>query len=329
MSWSGTIQTMCYSTQIWAEYRQYVRHFDAHINIKEYVALFWQRLQDASLMLPRALEAAFENPGSDEERTIKEYIDRHRQEEAQRLEQLVFEQKTRQTGALRKLAVKYTKGADEDNRIATKKIGWAQDKLQDLHRTGLVDRDSRIYPGWYAPVLVVEDGRRVVKPMRFRCRPAGMPTSFDHRYPGTYNARRNKLAGFWKHQFGHTHGLVVVAGAFYEHVKRHRAEGRALAEGEAVEDVVLEFRPRPAQDMLAACVWSRWSAPGKPDLLSYALVTDDPPPEVAAAGHDRCIIPLRPENVEAWLNPDPGRLSDQYAVLDDRERPYYEHRLAA
>lgn len=319
---------MCYSSQIWAEYRQYVRHFDAHININEYVDLFWQRLQDSTVLLPRTLEAAFDNPGSDAERTIKEYIDRHRQEEALRLEKLMFEQKTRQTAALRKLEVKYTKGADEDQRIAAKKIGWAQAKLEDLRRTRLAARDSRIYPGWYAPVLVVEDGRRVVKPMRFRCRPAGKPKSFDHRYPGTYNARRDSLEGFWRGQFGHTHGLVV-AGAFYEHVKRHRAEGRELAEGEPVEDVVLEFRPRPMLDMLAACVWSRWSGPGEPDLLSFALVTDDPPPEVAAAGHDRCIIPIRAENIDAWLNPDPGRLADQYAVLDDRERPYYEHRMAA
>ena len=49
----------------------------------------------------------------------------------------------------------------------------------------------------------------------------------------------------------------------------------------------------------------------------------------AAAGHDRCIIPIRPENIDAWLSPDPGNLAAQYAILDDRERPYYEHRMAA
>jgi hypothetical protein len=31
----------------------------------------------------------------------------------------------------------------------------------------------------------------------------------------------------------------------------------------------------------------------------------------------------------AWLNPSAANLSAQYAILDDRERPYYEHRLAA
>ena len=81
--------------------------------------------------------------------------------------------------------------------------------------------------------------------------------------------------------------------------------------------------------MLVACLWSRWSKEGEPDLLSFAAITDEPPAEVAAAGHDRCIIPLRSENVDAWLNPNPQDLAAQFAILDDRQRPYYEHRLAA
>lgn len=52
-------------------------------------------------------------------------------------------------------------------------------------------------------------------------------------------------------------------------------------------------------------------------------------PEVAAADHDRCINPIRRKNVEAWLRPDRVNLTAQYAILDDRERRYYEHRLAA
>lgn len=81
--------------------------------------------------------------------------------------------------------------------------------------------------------------------------------------------------------------------------------------------------------MFVACLWSRWTNGKDPDLLSFAAITDEPPPEVAAAGHNRCIVPIKPENVEAWLNPDPSDLAAQYAILNDRDRPYYEHRLAA
>ena len=65
------------------------------------------------------------------------------------------------------------------------------------------------------------------------------------------------------------------------------------------------------------------------ELLSFAAITDEPPAEVAAAGHDRCIIPIKPENVDVWLNPDRANLAMQQAILEDRERPYYEYRLAA
>jgi len=53
------------------------------------------------------------------------------------------------------------------------------------------------------------------------------------------------------------------------------------------------------------------------------------PPEVPAAGHDRCIVPIPAKSIDAWLCPDRGDLASLYAILDDRERPYYEHKLAA
>ena len=68
---------------------------------------------------------------------------------------------------------------------------------------------------------------------------------------------------------------------------------------------------------------------GKERRSPTAAITDEPPPEIAAVGHDRCIVPIRPSNVEAWLCPDASNLAQQYAVLDDRERPYFEHLMAA
>lgn len=117
--------------------------------------------------------------------------------------------------------------------------------------------------------------------------------------------------------------------AFYENVSRHRLEGRELAPGEAEENVVPEFQLTPSQNMLVACLWSRREAPGEESLLSFAAITDEPPIEIAAAGHDRCIVPIQPANIDAWLNPKAGDVSALSAILDDRPRPYYEHRMAA
>jgi len=319
---------MCYSAQILADYRKYVRQYGATVSLKDYVDLFWRRLTDASIKIPKAMEAAFSAPLGDDEVLIKTHIDAFHRQEAARLEQELFKQRKRLADAERTLQVKATKAATESKRIAGDKVEWALGKLGDLRRAELVDEDSRIFPAHYAPVLVWENGRRVVKPMRYQCRLPGKPPFHDARFPGTYNARRDNLGGYWRDLFGHSHGVVVL-DAFFENVSRHRVEGRELAGGEQPENVVLEFRPQPPRPMLVACLWARWTARGQPDLLSFAAITDEPPPEIAAAGHDRCIIPIRPENLDAWLQPNRSDLAAQQAILDDREQPYYEHRLAA
>ena len=123
----------------------------------------------------------------------------------------------------------------------------------------------------------------------------------------------------------------MIVTTFFENVARHTAEGRELLSGESPENIVLRFEPKPAQDMYVACLYSHWTSsnPDEPDLWSFAAVTDDPPPEVAAAGHDRCIVQLRPENVAAWLTPEGRSLDELDALLNDKEPAYYEHRLAA
>jgi len=319
---------MCYSAQVQADYKKYVHMFGAVMSIRDFYDTFWRRKEEGKLKIPKAMEDAFSDPQTDAEREIKGLIDAFKAEQATKFEQELFKQRKRLADAERTLETKATKAATESQRIAGEKIAATMRRLADLRRTEARDSDSRIFPGTYAPVMVWEDGQRVIKPMRYQCRPAGKPAFYDVKYPGTYNARRDNLEGFWKGQFGYTHGIMVV-NAFYENVNRHKAEGRELADGEAVQNLVLEFRPRPTQDMLVACLWSKWSGPGEPDLLSFAAITDEPPEEVAAAGHDRCIVPIRPENIDAWLNPNPKNLAAQYAILDDRERPYYEHRMAA
>lgn len=308
---------MCYSAQIRSEYKQFLRMFGGELSLRAFSKLYFERQSDPKIKIPKAVDAMFLSPQTDDEREIKAMIDTFNAEQATKIEQDLFKQRKRLADAERTLQTKVTKKASDDVRIATEKIEWAKGKLADLSRVEPKERDARIFPGVYAPVMVWEDGKRVMKPMRYQCRPAGKPAFYDTKYPGTYNARADNLQGFWKDLFGFSHGIMVV-NAFYENVDR---EGT---------NTVLEFRPRPQQDMLVACLWSHWRGTGgEPDLLSFAAITDEPPPEVAAAGHDRCIVPIKPENVDAWLQPDRTNLAAQYAILEDRDRPYYEHRLAA
>lgn len=319
---------MCYSAQVWQAYQDYVRRFGAEISIREFVELYVDRAKGEKIKTTKAMDTAFLRADLPEAHEIAPLIEAWNAAQTTDLEQLLFKQRKRLADAERILHTKPTKKAHDDKRIAGNKIGWAKNKLADIRRTNLEDRDARIFPGTYAPVMIMEGGRRLIKPMRYQCRPAGKPAFYDAKYPGTYNARRDNLEGFWKGQFGHTHGVIVV-DAFYENVSWHKAEGRELSAGESEESIVLEFRPALRHPMFVACLFSQWHGHGEPDLLSFAAITDEPPSEIAAVGHDRCIIPIKEENIDAWLQPDPKQLDVLYRILEDRERPFYEHRMAA
>lgn len=278
--------------------------------------MFWSRLSDPKITIPKGVEASFDHPATADEQRIKDLIQQHKATHAASIERDLFKLKTRLAEAERTLAVKVTKAASESKRIATDKIARGHNRLKDLSRLDLQPHDSRIFPGHYAPVMVMQNGRKITRLMRYRCRPAGKPAFYDEKFPGLYNARKTSLSDFWRGQFGYTHGLIMV-DVFYENVDTPSG------------NVVLEFHPEPANPMLVACLWSKWTAPSQKDLLSFAAITDEPPPEVAAAGHDRCIVSIKPENVDRWLQPNPARLDEQMAILEDPLRPYYEHRLAA
>jgi len=119
----------------------------------------------------------------------------------------------------------------------------------------------------------------------------------------------------------------MVVESFYENVKRHTMEHRELHTAEEEENVVLQFKPEPAQTMYIACLWSHWTDPKEPEVRGFAAITDEPPADIAAVGHDRCIINLKPEHVEAWLAPDGRSRQELQAILSDRAVPVFQHEI--
>lgn len=79
--------------------------------------------------------------------------------------------------------------------------------------------------------------------------------------------------------------------------------------------------------MLIACRWSHWTDSKEPDLRGFAAITDEPPAAVAAAGHDRCIINLKPEHVEGWLTPEGRSPAEMQETLSDRAVSVYQHEV--
>ena len=318
---------MCYSAECWALYDGYVRDFGAEIKIREFWELYLGRdekyrirkkLSDGT-KIPKGMDLNYLRPESDLERTIQDLIGEWNGRKLAESEAELAKQEARLAAAEAKLAVKPTKTALNEQRIARNMIKQKQRWIEDAKRTKHEPtKDDRIFPNWYAPVMLVEDGKKVVRPMRYHCRPAGMDPSTDFtkdgKVSGKYNARRDNLTKFWRRQFGDTHCLML-AETFYENVGDGKGGSKEI-----------QFRPRTGETMYIACLYSHWVDPKgvEPNLWSFAAITDEPEPEVAAAGHDRTIINIKPEHVDAWLTPQGRSDEELLAIFDDRRHPYYE-----
>jgi putative SOS response-associated peptidase YedK len=317
---------MCYSAQVVQMARKLSRQLGIRLDYSEVERLFFRRLDDPGVNISRGFEANFDEPATDQERRIKAAIDEHRSRVATKLETDLFSQKTRLVNAERSLNEKETKKAREEVRIATSKIAALSTKLSGLRSMEPNPEDNRIFPLVHAGVIIRQEGENLLTPMRYFCRPAGKPAYYDRQFPGLYNARRDNLEKFWGEQFGSHHAIMVVE-SFYENVKLHTMQHRELKAGEREQNVVLQFKPQPAQTMYIACLWSHWTDPKEPDQRGFAAITDEPPADVAAAGHDRCIINLKPEHVAAWLTPENRSRQELQDLLSDRAVPVYQHEI--
>lgn len=339
---------MCYSAMIQADYDKFCRHHGAIMSLEEFAMNVWAepdrtRKRTTRRRMPKAMEDWFLRPqreglGQDIGQAIRE----ERAEEAAQWATDLAAQQERKALNEAKLATKPTKTAAEEVRKAGNKIVQIERWIADAERVQLRDRDFRFFPQWWVPVLVMEQGQLVLKPMRYQLRKPGLPASSDwiegklqangkrsqRRLSGTYNARRDNLTRYWKGQFGHKHGAVLI-GSFFENVSRHKAEGRELAPGEPDVGVEIEFTPQPQEPMLIACIWDHWKGGEEDPFDSFAFITDDPPPEVAAAGHDRIPIRLQMDNLRAWLAPEGRTEVELQAILDSRPEAFYSHEIAS
>ena len=322
---------MCYSAQIWTDYRKYQR-FGGTLDIKGYTALAgWTRRKGNWIkVVPKAMRRSMLDAGALAPELAAISAAANEESTANVLEEIAF-QRTRQAEARAKLASsKPTKKAESDLRVSGNKIEVAQRKLDEMAAPASEDGVDRIWPGHFAPVLIrdPETNERRIVPMRYRCRLPGWDAAKEIEKPGTYNARRDSLSTVWRRVFGVYHGVMVV-DRFYESVLLHENQQRSLMPGEREQKIEIEFKPRNGEELLVACLWTYTEPSGEdPGFYSFAAITDRPPPEVANAGHDRCIVSIEEQDLDAWLNPTVRSAAELQGILDRGEvvRPYFEHR---
>ena len=274
--------------------------YQARIQYDAFEELFENRLAGSGAKIPRGMELSFSKPESPQEKRIWNLIEKWNQKQILLTQEELFAQNKRLVEAEKKIKIKETKAALNDIRIAGNKIEKATKNLNSLNSFEMVDF-GRIFPHQYAPLIIFENGERVIKPYRYHLRPAGQLPQFDREYDGTYNVRRDSLGRvfWWKNVFGKNHGVLIIS-KFWENVKEHNFKREKLQTGENEKNIVLEFAPQGIDEMLVPCIFDR-NEEGEFPLDSFALITDEPNPEVAQAGHDRTPIIMKDEYLDRWI----------------------------
>lgn len=185
----------------------------------------------------------------------------------------------------------------------------------------------RIYPNYWAPILVYEHKQLWIRPMRYRLLPAWSPKEIATKY-NLFNARLDMLQTrrSWRHLLGKRHGILVF-NAFFEWVEN--AQGKKQ---------VLKFFASDHRPIIAPVLWDLWQKSHHQSaeahklpfdaLSSFAVITGDPHPEVLAAGHDRTPIFLRPEAYTPWLSPGNTPQNQLLQILRPVEDVHFAHVVA-
>jgi hypothetical protein len=211
---------MCYSAQIYADFRVYQR-LGGELDLDAYVEMAgWTRKKGNWIKgVPKAMRDVFLNSTVPDEQEAREAAVAAYKDAAVALEQEILEQSDRLARAEYVLAgPKPTKKAANDKRVATNKIAAANAKLAEVTDRSAGKEYARVWPGGLMPVLIrdAETGERRVVPMRYRCRLPGWDDAKERAKPGTYNARMDSLTTVWRTLWGYNHGDLV---AHFGHVR--------------------------------------------------------------------------------------------------------------
>jgi putative SOS response-associated peptidase YedK len=201
----------------------------------------------------------------------------------------------------------------------------------------LPELKPRIFSGHFAPVYFRNaQGDFERNLMRYSAYPPDTIVPRQSSKLTTFNARRdNLLSPFWNTAFMVGHGFVALQSFFEwvlvsdllqaESVKsseiEHYFRQQSFVRKSKIEQagkkwkptatellpvnsrkIVIEFKPNQDQLLLSPVIFNRDPHSNQCFSQGFAIVTDDPLPEVLAAGHDRTPAFLSCEDIEDWTN---------------------------
>jgi putative SOS response-associated peptidase YedK len=160
-----------------------------------------------------------------------------------------------------------------------------------------------VFPRYPAPVVVLEGGARVLKPMQFGLVPFFEKNARPKKV--LHNARSETLAekASFRKPFAETRCLVPM-DSFLEYIWDSETS-----------NWLARFGPETEQVLTAAGLWSRWHGPDGAATDSFTVITREPPAFIRGTGHDRCPVFLPESAFAAWLDPGRKEPADLSGVL--------------
>lgn len=302
---------MCYSSLLEKAYEEYVKMFGAPYDLPAFRLLYRQRELDLLLKIPAELDDILIAIDPINAGAIRESARQWRSNctaEIARLDTVISE-----------LQVSLPKKATAEMKKPLNAAKSRKKRLETVLKAQPAEGPSyRIYPKYFAPVIIATDQGRSTVPMRYRILPAtGVEVPDDY---NVFNAKRESLtsAKTWKPLFGKKHAIFPFL-KFYEWVEPPPTRKKTE----------VEFSPNGIPRMWAASLYEEYQSPTLGLIRSFAMVTDDPPREIEATGHDRVPIFIDEDLIDDWLHPQGKTLESLDALLGHKHRAYFNNSLAA
>lgn len=176
------------------------------------------------------------------------------------------------------------------------------------------DRPNQVFPNSIAPIIVFEKNKSKVLPMRYRVRPHDSQEEVPSKY-NLFNARRDSLFSrkTWQNLLGKRHAIFPFTH-FYEWVENKNGQKK-----------LVRFSPVGKDIMWAAALTEHFERPKEALVIdSFALITDEPPPEVLEAGHDRCPLFLSHQAAIEWMKLEKVSASDFDRIFEQKMPVKYQ-----
>lgn len=300
-----------------ADLRTLEKLFGVKVDWSSFDEAFNIRSQYSQAMIPSGIDSyIIQNAETPLQKRLAKMAKNHYQGEIEKFSKKLkkYEQDVKDFEAKIKNGSKVKDLKDKlEKRRAT--VEWHKEKI-DYYEKIEEQGAPRVFPNFYAPVISNEGKEQLIRLMRYHICPKNGKELNAFKY-NLFNARRDRLldSRTWKPIFGKQHAIFPFY-RFYESVP-----------GENGEPKIIYFGPKDQEIMWSAAIFEE-SKIESGLLRSFAAITDEPPPEVAATGHDRCPVFLKKDYFQTWLDPKGTSKEDLVSLLNSKVPTYFQHKAA-